>query len=352
MVPGGTSVFTFDDALISRIRASYRQAVVAQGQTAGMWRDIDARRADLHEALISDDTAQLRALLSDPLSTDLYYGVDGVCRSIFGELQDDKNFRDNVTAMLGQSQALLFTTLTGSSDVVFEKLDALLGHKVEFPSPFRGEIGLATERGLASERAIAAIYQAALLLKFADGSPRDRSIVEIGPGMGRTAYYSYRSGFTDYTTIDLPMGVVAQACFLAATLGPDAIWLPGDDPRQMEGRIKLLHRRPDRKIDIAINVDSLPEMDLSSARDYVSWINTHARRFISINHEQNPFTVAQLGAAYLPRQATRHPHPMRQGYFEETFDIAKPRPELGARTRLKAALLRKRIANWTGRALR
>jgi hypothetical protein len=345
-------VFPFDDTLITRIKAGYRQAVFARGQTAGMWRDIDARRADLHDALIGNDTTHLRALLSDPLSTDLYYGVDGVCRSIFGKLQDDQVFQNDVAAMLRQSLTLLFMTLSGRPDVAFARLDELLGHKVEFPSPFRGEIGLATERGLASERAIAAIYQAALLLKFSGGSSQTRSVVEIGPGMGRTAYYSYRAGFTDYTTIDLPMGVVAQACFLAAALGPDAIWLPGEDPRLMDGRIKLLHYKPDRTFDIAINVDSLPEMDLSSAFDYVMWINTHARQFISINHEQNPFTVAQLGAACLRPPATRSSHPMRQGYFEEIFDIAQPRSNSGARARLKASLLQKRLANWAKRVMR
>ena len=121
-----------------------------------------------------------------------------------------------------------------------------------FPAPFRGELGHSTSRGPAGYRAIQALYQTWRLFQLV--GPK-QSIVEIGPGMGRTAYYAYRAGLTDYTTIDLPLGVVAQACFLGAVLGADKIWMEGDDEGSTDGRIKLLSTKPKRQFDIALNVE-------------------------------------------------------------------------------------------------
>jgi hypothetical protein len=154
------------------------------------------------------------------------------------------------------------------------------------------------------------------LLKTSNG----KSVVEIGPGMGRTAFYLYGAGITDYSTIDLPLGVVAQACFLGAVLGPDKIWLPGDDDSCATGRINLLFARPSRNFDLTLNVDSLTEMRWDVALDYALWISQHTRLFLSINHRRNYFRVDEVATAGLTAdKVCADPYPMRDGYLEETF---------------------------------
>ena len=53
--------------------------------------------------------------------------------------------------------------------------------------------------------------------------------MEIGAGMGRTAYYMCKFGLSDYTIVDLPMSNVAQAAFLSRVMGEDQISLAGED---------------------------------------------------------------------------------------------------------------------------
>lgn len=163
---------------------------------------------------------------------------------------------------------------------------------------------------------------------------RDRgTVLEIGPGLGRTAYYAFKMGIGDYTTVDLPLGIVAQACFLGATLGPDLLWMIGDNPSMAPGRIRLLpSSRLDeiqQKFDIVLNVDLLTEKSSDVAAKYVTWIAKSADIFLSINHEANAFTTAELASAHLSPGAktARSPYWMRQGYVEEIFVT---HPELAA----------------------
>jgi hypothetical protein len=151
-----------------------------------------------------------------------------------------------------------------------------------------------------------------------------RSVIEIGPGMGLCAFYAHRAGLTDYTTIDLPLGMVAQARFFAEALGPDKIWMDRDADIGTHDQIKLFStgRLPERQFDAALNVDSMTEMSLSAALDYLSWINQHARLFMSINHELNPFTVADVAKYSLAAKCVqRVPVPDQPGYFQEIFFV-------------------------------
>jgi len=137
--------------------------------------------------------------------------------------------------------------------------------------------------------------------------------------MVRTAYYGHLSGL-DYTTVNLPLGIVAQACFLGRALGPDALWFAGESDVPSEGRIKLLYSAPDRHFDIVLNVDSITEMPAAIAFDYFRWAAGHARCLLSINHDKNMFTVAQLAAFSTPNQVlVRRPCPVWDGYIEEAF---------------------------------
>jgi hypothetical protein len=339
-------------SFLERVRRSYSIASnTAEDRYGRIWDTIDQRRAPVRAALLAETDEELRNIFADPVSSDLFLGVDYLCHSVLGQLPPIKNPSQETIASLGViagepvrafdeqgiadhfrgvtnkklrllAQACGIDTTNQSSpdsERVLQGLDTRLNQSVQFPN-FPGELGLATSRGIASYRAIVALYQTWRgLMTLSDRT--DRSMIEIGPGAGRTAYYAYRAGITDYTTIDLPMGMVAQACFLGRALGPDKIWLPGDDPRLTAGRIKLLlaGHPPDRTYGLALNTDSLTEMSFDIALEYVKWIRQHCRLFLSINHEINLFTVEQLSAKWF-KLSERRPYPMQDGYIEEIFE--------------------------------
>jgi hypothetical protein len=227
---------------------------------------------------------------------------------------------------------------SGDLEAVLAKVSKKIGFQLEFPNPFSGELGIETSRGIASYRAIHAIYQTRRILEELSGV-NERSVLEIGPGMGRTAYYAAQAGLRNYATIDLPIGVVAQACFLGATLGPDAIWMVGDKSALGDGRIRLLPSTgpfPSESFGLILNADSLPEMGAATMATYGAWIASHAETFLSINQEAHLTTVNDIGDRFFSAAAkTRTPYWLRPGYVEETFRFtqrcagrARLRPEV------------------------
>jgi hypothetical protein len=139
-------------------------------------------------------------------------------------------------------------------------IDLGLGHRIVFPNPFPGEIGLASSRGIISYRAIQAIYQAWRVYNLVKGN-RDARIVEVGAGLGRTAFYAATFGLHNYTIVDLPLSSVAQGYFLGRTLGPDAICLY----KEQRSGIAILppskFLNSDDRYDVLLNADSLTELD-------------------------------------------------------------------------------------------
>jgi hypothetical protein len=317
-------------SFLDRLRASYR--ISLEGfvpETSVIWSDNSfiSLRQSVHDALIGERN-DLADLLANPKTTNLYYGVDNLALNIpAGKDQADAEAIARLADLQRLGVALgilrLWNPGGGSSNPMMKPQEPLrnadelvsqLPEAFDFPSPFPGEIALTTCRGPATHRAIQAIYQAHRLGQIAR-LLKGHHCLEIGAGMGRTAYYGYRLGLHDYTIVDLPTALVGQACFLAATLGEGVISLPGEEPGS---RIKL---RPPKWIDetteqfdIALNVDSLTEMSDFYARKYVEFIRANSRSFLSINHEANDFTARDaMGDLF----SSRHLYPMRDGYVEE-----------------------------------
>jgi hypothetical protein len=323
-----------DSKFLDRVRRVYRRLVSAEtGNRGGHWTKFNAIQRNVHDALLSDQPDDLRRIFADPLSSDLFYGVDNLSASILGKSFDDPGtgtaLSEDARRVIASFAAAL--DIRDDPEAVLTALDHLLSQKVVFPAPFRGELGLSTTRGIASHRAIQSLYQTWRAKKLL----RQGSILEIGPGMGRGAFYAFRAGFTDYATVDIPLGVVRQACFLGAVLGPDLLWFDGEDPAHRDGRISVLGagNLPDRCFDLAINVDSMTEMSRSSAATYLRWMNGYTKMFLSINHENNAFTVGNLARSALNFNDRRKaPCPVRPGYVEEVFVI-------GGRTDIAVRLL-------------
>ena len=150
--------------------------------------------------------------------------------------------------------------------------------------------------------------------------PRGRgcSILEIGAGMGRTAFYAREWGLGQYTIVDLPMSNVAQAAFLGAVLGEDAICLTGEN----RSGIRILTPEwlfaTDDRFDIILNTDSLTEMPLETATRYAQIAMDRAGKLLSINHEANDALVHEL-APLRGRSLYRSTFWLRPEYVEELF---------------------------------
>ena len=159
---------------------------------------------------------------------------------------------------------------------------------------------------------IQALYQA-WRVPLLTGSVSSSRILEIGGGLGRTAYYAWRSGARDYTIIDLPMTGVAQGYFLDRTLGEDSVCLFGEERSGIRVLPQAAFLDATDRYDLAINVDSLTEMAAETAEAYCSAIKARAGVFLSINHETNPFTVCETCTNVGMPVISRTPYWLRRG---------------------------------------
>ncbi len=350
---------TDDAALVGRIAAAYREAIrTPLGDTDSMWLvgPLLEMRRDVHHALVDDDPTVISRLLRDPGETDLFYGFENLSRTFRAErlpsLDRQAFAAIDVLGLIELGRAVGASRVNHHDqpepappdvETLLVAIDNRLGLRVEFPNPFPGEIGVSTSRGVMSYRACPALYQAWRLRQLA-GTRRKPRVLEIGGGLGRTAYYARRMGILDYTIVDLPITLVAQANFLGRTLGADGVQLFGEGPERQD-LVKLVppsaFLESETRYDIVLNVDSMTEMARPTAQAYCDAISARAETFLSINHEGLSFTVAELvGDGVFQRS----PYWMRPGYVEELSGLhpSSTLAVLSARVARKATDLRRR----------
>jgi len=182
-------------------------------------------------------TSCLQTCSGDPGSNNLLFGFDGLYVDETSGLLFSKEMRDQrirelayllrllaeaVGVVRTRNPEVLCTHPVYEQDPVTEEVEDLvsrietsIGALIDFPNPYPNEHGILTSRGVVSHRAYHGIYQASLLKTLARYFG-DR-ILEIGAGLGRTAYYAIRFGLRNYTIVDLPLANVAQASFLGMT---------------------------------------------------------------------------------------------------------------------------------------
>ena len=296
------------------------------------------------------DESHLEDLLNNPSQTDLFYGTDSLFRERYEQMKqwsaetfaEYSRYLCNGLVRLAEATGAVplwnpegcgvqysgypVGERTGSVDIesILTLIDKKIGATIEFPNPFVGEFGVQTSKGIASYRAAPAIYQAwrLRLLSRSYG----RRVLEIGGGLGRTAYYAHRFGLTDYTIVDLPLTGVAQALFLGQTLGPELISLVGE--KYYAGQVRLAppawFLTGNERFDVVLNVDSMTEMAHADALAYAEAIVRRSKTLVSINHEVHAYSVQQL-APLAQLAIMRFSYWMRKGYAEEIFVIGKPK---------------------------
>jgi hypothetical protein len=325
-----------DRQLIDRLVKSYS---LRAERPSGQWSDIFlTRHADIGEALANGDRPRIEEILRNPASSDIFYGFDSTARSLrAGGLRIEERRAPALTldALAALAEALgarkmefpenyyVWRLSPVRADEVLDQIDKALGFKVQVPNPFPSEYGLVSGRGIVSYRVPQALYQAWRIARLLEGVENPK-VLEIGGGLGRTAFYARQFGIRNYTIVDIPVSSLAQGYFLGRTLGEQSVSLFGETATEDE--VKIVP--PDvflggaEHYDLVVNVDSLTEIGRAAAEQYWSAIERRAGKFLSINHEANEFTVAQLIKQGNHTRASRMPYWMRRGFVEEVVEFA------------------------------
>jgi hypothetical protein len=367
-----------DRALVERIVRAYRLAIARDPDSrASEWAAVeDAKKRSVHDVLMSADIGAVATILRDPGRTDLFYGFDNLCAALASAAPEAKSglateaeallvrlaqavgaYRvPNKYYQVGRPHSSQAGSYAAKTEDTLKVLDEAFGIRIDFPNPFPGELGVETSRGIASYRAIQALYQAWRMSLLCAGRDTPR-VVEVGAGLGRTAYYASKLGLRHLTIIDIAMSGVAQAYFLGRVLGADAVRLYGEE----EGAgIRILppsaFLEAGDRYDLLVNIDSWTEMPKETARQYMRAGRARCSMIWSVNHEAGAFTVKDLFDETAARPA-RLPYWMRDAYVDEFFDSGSlrasslaPPPRFGAQTidraRRRFWQVRRGIVRW------
>lgn len=332
-----------DDALVARIVAAYRLAAATDvgDESSGWVTSIGKLKGKCHATLVSGTIDEQKMFLRNPGNSVLHYGFDeqydhtGLEDHSLTQLASSPDWLYDLLRRLGEAMGTIrleypeayhldwHKDFAPSVEEILARLDVQFGFRIDFPNCFPGEVGLETSRGVASFRAIQSLHQAWRLFELTN-MRSSVSIVEIGGGLGKTAYYAWKLGMRDYTIVDLPMSNVAQANFLGRTLdGADIALFKEETEKE---KIKIVPPSAffcnSEMYDVGANFDSFTEMSKSTAIRYIEELTKRTGLLISVNHEINPFTVRELIDTLGLAKRARAPYWLRKGYVEEIISRA------------------------------
>lgn len=294
-------------------------------------------KADIHTIIYKEQNLEkLKELLSNPYHSELWRGFEMPTKSIRwdNKTRDEldqigwKNFDKLYRTAEAMNAERLWNPENGvpkqipTTDVLIKKIEKKLGVELKFPFPYPNMFGLKSYRGILGYRTIWGLYCAWLISQY-----KPQSVLEIGAGLGWIAYHASKFNVKEYYIIDIPLTALASSHFLGLTRGEKNIILYGEEnnTKTPDTHYTILppHAFPENKtFDLIINVDSMTEMGKEAAENYIKQIKRTTKRFISINHEANPFTVAELLEKDSDvKNYSRKPFWVRTGYVEEIFEF-------------------------------
>jgi len=213
---------------------------------------------------------------------------------------------------------------TNLSDLI-DKIEQKIKISLDFKNPFPGEQGIEIKGGgIISNREIQAIYQAYKIKEISKLFNKP-SVVEIGGGLGRTAYYCSKFNIKNYTIVDIPISSLCQANYLARMIGEENILLDSEFKiYNNENKCKIISPKTyfssNINYDLSFNADSLTEIDIDTQKKYINSFLSKTKLFYSINHEDNLLTVkSHFNNNY--KSYTRNLYWLRRGYVEEVFSF-------------------------------
>lgn len=340
--PGKVSVVEpfNDDKIVPRMIKAYQHSEEQQLGNSMWQRFFYNFAAPIDTVFKSGQIDQAAQILREPGSNNLFYGIDNLSYCLLWWLNNERGAHGYATDCL--DVLISFAELSGciennpdadnssaplSADQVIRAIKKKFGDQITFPNPYPNEQGLQSSYGVISERVPQALYQAWKIKELVKGIPNPR-VLEIGAGVGRTAFYARQLGIADYTIVDLPITSLASGYFLARSIGENNILFSGETGLNMEQKIKMMtpqeYFTSSNKYDLIVNVDSLIEMDVNIALMYLNKIKQDSSMFLSINNELGAFSFNQLiWKIDNIKKVERLDYPIRDTYFEEVVYFVK-----------------------------
>ncbi len=319
--------------LVSRLIKSYH---LKKTSPSGLWKHIfEAKHKDIQEALDSKDTERISEVLSNPNRSDLLYGFDSNAKSLISGKNIPTEDPRTYDALLSLAEAVGVIRLYNPEaklkeehdiEYIIQLIEKRIGISIVMPSIYPLDFGLSTSRGVIHYRSALAAYQAWRTFKLLSGNT-SLSVLEVGGGLGRAAYFSRMLGVNDYTIVDIPLTSMIQGYFLGHTLGENVVLLEGEpESSDYKSKIKLISPEKlfeDRKkYDIIVNFDGLTEFSLKDIERYWNYIKESTDIFLSVNHEANEIDLNSLiNNENNISEHQRFPFWLRKGYVEEIIRI-------------------------------
>lgn len=182
---------------------------------------------------------------------------------------------------------------------------------------YNGAMGIFTTRGVIKMRSVHSLHFISRIKEILKENIINSTILEIGGGLGRNAYYAKKMGVKKYIIIDLPSTSIMSSYYLGKTLGEENVTLYGENSNNY-AHILPPNEYSSNKVDLVVQFDGLTEMGLINSTKYMDTFNTISPLFLSINHEANTYTVNNLykNNNNIAR-IYRFPSWYRDGYVEE-----------------------------------
>jgi hypothetical protein len=288
--------------------------------------------------IILNNEKKALEILNNPGSTDLFMGFDTNCITFKKNPRHIDRYENNllvIDKILSFAEFLnikkienperykIINKKTNLDDLI-DKIEQRIKISLDFKNPFPSEEGIEVRGGIISGREIQAIYQA-YKIKEISKSFNNPSVVEIGGGLGRTAYYCSKFNIKNYTIVDIPISSLCQANYLARMIGEENILLDSEFKiYNNENKCKIISPKTyfsnNINYDLIFNADSLTEIDSDTQKKYINSFLSRTKLFYSINHESNLLTVnSHFNNNY--KSYSRNLYWLRRGYVEEIFSF-------------------------------
>jgi len=291
--------------------------------------------AKLVDIFLYNETKTLE-ILNNPGSTDLFMGFDTNCITFKKKPRHIDKYENsllvidkilsfaeflNIKKIENPERYKIINKKTNLDDLI-DKIEQRIEISLDFKNPFPDEQGVEIRGGICSSREIQAIYQAyrikEILKRF-----KNPSVIEIGGGLGRTAYYCQKFNIKNYTLVDIPISQLCQANYLARMVGEENILLDSEFKiYNNENKFKIISPKTyfsnNISYDLCFNSDSLTEIDIDTQKKYANSILSRTKLFYSINHENNSLTVNSHFNNNC-KSYSRNLYWLRRGYVEEVF---------------------------------
>ena len=288
--------------------------------------------------IIREDKSKIKSILDNPSKYNLFYGFDNNCEYVLrhprymdyfenDELVIDKilNFAEYLGILRHNNpeQYRIFIKKP-SIDHLIDEIEKKTEINLDFKNVFPGEKGVETHKGIISNREIQAIYQAYKIKEIVKKN-NYKNVLEIGGGLGRTAYYCYKFGIKNYTMVDLLIPRICQLNYLSRVINEEIVLNEKQIilSQNSDDKIKIISPKylfnEKKNYDLVFNSDSITEIDTINQKKYVNFITENTKYFYSINHESNKNKVCNLFSIKEAKEFDRNLYWLRKGYLEEHF---------------------------------